>query len=255
VNSICGCGLPAHCCQPAGGVIHADLRVSLALTWPAGFVYSVFFLCASLCYKLSPFQAHWGRWHCTHFLRPACLFTVHMGSGSSPLSCGVFLPLPLLQAFPLVITGRCCCSCQLPCLFTAHVGSGSSFLSCGVFLPLPLSQAFPLLVAGCMPGSHRSLSGPPGLFIYSPGKDSSSVLSAPHPLSCIFIVLIAYYSVSLFFPGWRSVRPEGYADLAQGGLWDYRDTSKLTVSVSFQAIWAQATGGPGALLVSPFNVK
>jgi hypothetical protein len=30
---------------------------------------------------------------------------------------------------------------------------------------------------------------------------------------------------------------------------------KLTWSVSSQAIWAPATGGPGALLVSPFNVK
>jgi hypothetical protein len=53
-----------------------------------------------------PFQAHLGRWHYTSFLRPACLFTVHMGSGSSPLSCGVFLPLPLLQAFPLLVGGR-----------------------------------------------------------------------------------------------------------------------------------------------------
>jgi hypothetical protein len=30
---------------------------------------------------------------------------------------------------------------------------------------------------------------------------------------------------------------------------------KLTWSASSQAIWALATGGPGALLVSPFNVK
>jgi hypothetical protein len=29
-----------------------------------------------------------------------------MGSGSSPLSCGVFLPLPLLQAFPLLVAVR-----------------------------------------------------------------------------------------------------------------------------------------------------
>jgi hypothetical protein len=59
----------------------------------------------SHCYKLSPFQAHWGRWHCTGFLRPACLFTVHVGSGPSTLFCGVFLPPPLLQAFPLLIAG------------------------------------------------------------------------------------------------------------------------------------------------------
>jgi hypothetical protein len=84
-------------------------------------------------------------------VRPACLFTVHVGSGSSPLSCAVFLPPPLSQAFLLLITGQCCCSCQPPCLFTAHLGSGSSLLSCGVFLPLPLSPAFPLLVAGHAP--------------------------------------------------------------------------------------------------------
>jgi hypothetical protein len=32
VNGICGCGLPAHCCQPAiaGGVIYADLRGELS---------------------------------------------------------------------------------------------------------------------------------------------------------------------------------------------------------------------------------
>jgi hypothetical protein len=36
-----------------------------------------------------------------------------MGSGPSPLSCGVFLPLPLLQAFPLLVAGRCRHSCLL----------------------------------------------------------------------------------------------------------------------------------------------
>jgi hypothetical protein len=41
-------------------------------------------VCNLHCYKLSPFQAHWGRWHCSCFLLPACLFTVHMGSGPSP---------------------------------------------------------------------------------------------------------------------------------------------------------------------------
>jgi hypothetical protein len=45
---------------------------------------------------------------------------------------------------------------------------------------------------------------------------------APPSLLCVFIVLIAYYSVSLFFPGWRLVCPGGYADVAQGCLWEYR---------------------------------
>jgi hypothetical protein len=136
-----------------------------------------------------------------------CLFTVHVGGGSSPLSCIVFLPPPLSQAFLLLITGWCCCSCQPPCLFTVHMGSGSSLLSCGVFLPPLLSPAFPLLVAGHMPHprSHQSLSGLPSLFIYSPRKGSLppifSAQRAPPSFSCVFIALIAYYSVSLFSPG------------------------------------------------------
>jgi hypothetical protein len=34
------------------------------------------------------------------------LFTAHVGGGSSLLSCGVFLPPPLSQAFPLLVGGR-----------------------------------------------------------------------------------------------------------------------------------------------------
>jgi hypothetical protein len=80
--------------------------VSLTLTWSLRLCLLRVLLGMSHCYKLSPFQAHWGRWHCTSFLRPVCLFTAHVGSGSSPLSCGVFLPLPLLQAFPFLAAGR-----------------------------------------------------------------------------------------------------------------------------------------------------
>jgi hypothetical protein len=102
--------------------------VSLALTWPCRCCLLRVFLWASA--TSFPLSKHWERWHCTHILRPACLFTVHEGSGSSPLSCAVFLPPPLLQAFLLLITGQCCCSCQPPYLFTAQVGTGSSLLSC-----------------------------------------------------------------------------------------------------------------------------
>jgi hypothetical protein len=83
------------------------------------------------------------------------------------------------------------------------MGSGSSLLSCGVFLPPPLLQAFPLLVAGCTPHLCHRFSGPSGLFIYSPGKDFLppifSAQGTPASFLCVFIVLIAYYSVSLFF--------------------------------------------------------
>jgi hypothetical protein len=160
-----------------------------------------------------------------HLLSQAgCLLTVHVGGGSSPLSCGVFLPSPLLQAFPFLIVGLCCCSCRPACLSTAHMGGGSFSLSCGVYLPLPLSQAFPLLVAGCAPQLPPFLTRP-GLFIYSSGWDSpppALALRVPHPLcymSLLFLLLVTQF---LFFPQVGSVCPGGYADLAQGCLWKYR---------------------------------
>jgi hypothetical protein len=230
--------------------------VNLAFTWSHRLCLFRVLLCGSLCYKLSPFQAL-GK-VTLHPCCQACLFIYSScGRWVFPLSCAVFLPLPLSQAFLLLITGRCCCSCQPPCLFTVHVGSGSSFLSCGVFLPPPLSQASRLLVAGRAPHSCQRLSGPPGLFIYSPGKGSLppifSAQGAPPSFQCVLIVLIAYYSVSLFFHGWRSVCPGVYAALAQACLWENHGTTKLTWSVSSQ--WVLATGTLGAFLVSPFNVK
>jgi hypothetical protein len=72
---------------------------------------------------------------------------------------------------------------------------------------------------------HSSCLLRPGLFIYSSVRDSPSPLfgaqGAPPSLLCVFIVVIAHYSVSLFFSGWGSVCPGSYADLAQGCLWEY----------------------------------
>jgi hypothetical protein len=39
-------------------------------------------------------------------LHPACLFTVHVVSGPPSVSCGGFLPPPLLQAFLLLVAGH-----------------------------------------------------------------------------------------------------------------------------------------------------
>jgi hypothetical protein len=43
---------------------------------------------------------------------------------------------------------------------------------------------------------------------------------APPSLLCVFFVVIAYYSV-FFFPEWGLACPGGYADPAQGCLWEY----------------------------------
>jgi hypothetical protein len=110
------------------------------------------------------------------------LLTAHMGDGSSLLSCGVFLPLPLSQAFPLLIAGR------VP--------------------PLPLEPLWPGLA--CL---FTVLGGIP--------LPRSLVLRVPHPLcnmSLLFLLLISQF---LFFP-WMGVSLSwGYADLTQGCLWKY----------------------------------
>jgi hypothetical protein len=141
--AIWGCSSSARCCQPAvaEGFIYADLRSELN-THLAPQVCLLRVL--HHCYNLSPFQAHWGRWHCTHFLRLACLFTVHLGSRLSPLFCGVFLPRLLLQAFPLLVAGH-----VLPLLLSL---AQLVYLQLGEGLSLPPLQCLgcPALFATCL---------------------------------------------------------------------------------------------------------
>jgi hypothetical protein len=208
--------LPARCCQPAvaGGVIYADLRGELSTHLVPQALFTQISPVRKPLLQAFPFPSTLGE-VTLHPLSQACMFIYSScRKWVFPLSCAIFLPPPLSQAFLLLITGRCCCSCQPPCLFTVCMGIGSSLLSCGVFLPLPLSQAFPLLVAGRTP-----LLPPEALwrallvylqFIYSPGKDSlppSLVLSALHLFpACLYCSYCLLLSFS-FFPGWRSVCP------------------------------------------------
>jgi hypothetical protein len=73
------------------------------------------------------------------------------------------------------------------------------------------------------------LPSPAGLFIYSSMRECpppvSGAQGAPPSLLCVFFFsaacLLFSLVFSLFFPGWGSVCPGGYADLAQGCLWEY----------------------------------
>jgi hypothetical protein len=74
------------------------------------------------------------------------------------------------------------------------------------FPPSATLTSFP--APGCWartPAPARDSLARPGLFIYSSGKDSLPPLfgtrCTPPSLQCVFIVLSAYYSVSLFSPG------------------------------------------------------
>jgi hypothetical protein len=99
-------------------------------------------------------------------LHPRCQACVFIYS-----SCGRWVFPPLLWSFPPTTT------------FTGFPAPG-----CWAHAPTP---------------ARASLD--PGLFIYSPGKDSLPPIFGTQGTSpsfpCVFIVLIAYYSVSLFSPG------------------------------------------------------
>jgi hypothetical protein len=123
--AICSCGLPAHCCQPAvsGGFIYADLRSELN-THPAlqACLLRVV-LGVSCCYKLSPFQAHWGKWYCTCFLRPGVYlkFTWEVGLPPSPVD------FPSIAAFKSSSTPDCWVCAAAPAFSSGLWG----------FFPLP----------------------------------------------------------------------------------------------------------------------
>jgi hypothetical protein len=158
--------------------------VSLALTWPCGLCLLRFLLCVSLCYKVSPFQVLGNV--TLHLHSQACMFI--------DSSCGWWVFPPLLCSSPPTSTftsfpapDYCAVLLLLPAAMFVYSSRGKwvSLFSCGVFLPPPFSPAFLLLVAGHAPRLHscQRLSCPPGLFIYSPGKDSLppifSALGAP----------------------------------------------------------------------------
>jgi hypothetical protein len=158
----------------------------------------------SLCYKLSPFQAL--EKVTLHPRSQACIFTYS--------SCGKWIFPHLLCSFPPTTTftsfpapDYCVVLLLLPA--TLFVYS-----SCGKWVFPPLLWSFPpsaTLISfptpGCWanPFSSQSLSGLPSLFIYSPGKDYLPPIfgaqCAPPSFLCVFIALIAYYSVYLFSPG------------------------------------------------------
>jgi hypothetical protein len=112
-----------------------------------------------------------------HFYKLSCSWV--LGGASAPASHHVCLQLTWEVGLPS-------CPVEFSSLCHSHKLSRSWLL-------------------GARPCSHQSLSGLSGLFIYSPGKDSLPPIfgtqCTPPSFQCVFIVLIAYYSVSLFSLG------------------------------------------------------
>jgi hypothetical protein len=149
--------------------------VSVALTWPHRLCL-LRVLCTMPLLQAFPFPSTLEE-VTLHPLSQACVFIYSSrGKWSSPLSCEVFLPPPLLQSFPLLVAGR---TPQLPPS------------------PLCLGPACLFTVPGRIPLPHLWCSGHPTLFATF--------------LYCSYCLLISFS----FFPWMGSVCTGGYTDLAQ----------------------------------------
>jgi hypothetical protein len=108
VNGICGCGLPACCCQPtvAGGFIYADLLGELNTHLALQALFTQSSPVPKPLLQSFPFPST--LWEVTlHPPSQACVFVYSScGKWVFPPSSGVFLPAPLSQAFLLLVAGR-----------------------------------------------------------------------------------------------------------------------------------------------------
>jgi hypothetical protein len=163
--AFCGFGLPARCCQPAvaGGFIYADLRGELSTHLALQTLFTQNSPVWEPLLQAFPFPSTLGELT-LHLLSLVCVFIYS--------SRWKWVFPPLLWSFPPSAT------------LTSFPTPG-----CWVRIPAP---------AGASPAR-------PSLFIYSSGKDSLSPLfgaqCTPPCFPHVFIVLIAYYSVSLFSLG------------------------------------------------------
>jgi hypothetical protein len=123
-----------------------------------------------------------------------------------------------------------------------HTGEGGAtptFSSRHVYLQFTWEVSLPPSPVGLSSHSHfykpsRSkvagpvlplLPSPAGLFIYRSIRDCPSPplwhSGCPTLFAVFFVVDYSVWVFFSFFPGWVSVCPGGYADLAQGCLWEY----------------------------------
>jgi hypothetical protein len=134
--------------------------------------------------------------------------------------------LPLLQTFPFPSTlGEV--ALHMPTLAGMFIYS-----SCGKWPFSPLQWSFPPTATftgfpspGCWAGAATpAFSGQLVYLQFFEGFPLSALRCSGHPALFAMCLFCCCYSVCFFFsffPGWGSVCPGGYADLAQGCLWEY----------------------------------
>jgi hypothetical protein len=199
VSVAVGCVLPACCCQPAiaGGVIYADLRGELSTHLSLQALFTQSSVCEPLL-QAFPFQSTLGEvklHHAFSGLRVCLQLTWEVGLLPPPVEFSSHHHFYKLSHSWLLG------SAAAPACHMWEVGLPPSPVE---FSSLHHSHKFSRSwLLGMRLCSCQSLSGPPGLFIYSSGKDSlppTSALSVPQPLSCVSLLFLLLITQFLFFP-------------------------------------------------------
>jgi hypothetical protein len=162
--------------------------------------------------------------------------------------------------------------------FSKHTGGGDtapSFSSLPVCLqlmwevglplsPVQFSSHLPFYKISCpwLLGAPRLPPEPlqpgPACLFTVPGRilfTCSWALCALHPLFYVSLLFLLLITKFLFFPRVEVDLSRVLCCSGPRSSVEVPCTTLLIFSVSSQAVWARVTGSPGALLVSPFNVK
>jgi hypothetical protein len=151
-NGICSCGLPSHCCQPAvaGGIIYVDLRGELSTHLAQQALFAQISPVREPLLQAFPFPSTLGKVTLHPLVRPACLFIVHVGGGSSPLLCS-FPPMATFRSFPAPDYWAVLLLLPAPMFVYSSRGKWVFPHLLWSFPPSTTLQAFLLLVAGHAP--------------------------------------------------------------------------------------------------------
>jgi hypothetical protein len=203
--AICGCGLPAHCCQPAiaGSVIYADLRGEFHTHLAPQALFTQSSPVNKPLLQSFPFPSALGE-VTLHLLSQSCvlIYSSH-GKCVFPPLLWSFPPTAAFTSFPAPDCWACAAAPASRCVclhLTWEVGlppspvefsslCHSHKLSCSWLLgPRPCSR--PL-----QPGLACLLMVPGGILL-----PNSSALRAPHPLCYVSLLFLLLITQFLFFP-------------------------------------------------------
>jgi hypothetical protein len=205
-NGICGCGLPARCCQPAvaGSIIYADLWGELNTHLAPQSLFIQSFPVREPLLQAFPFPSTLGKLT-QHPHSQACIFIYS--------SCGRWFFPPLLCSFPPTATFTSFPAPDYWAVLLLLPAAMFVYSSHEKWVFPPLLWSFPPSTTltsfptpccwACTPAPTRASLAHPACLFSVLGRipfPQSSALSAPHPLfhvSLLFLLLITQF---LFFP-------------------------------------------------------